>query len=108
VDTYEELLTLPSTRGEHALAVCIYKCVNMYECKCESMYACVCVCESRLYKCMCVCVCVRKRERVGVCLFTFTHTHIISDSWLPDNHGLLSNTKQVFRTHTVAVVFYIH
>lgn len=41
VDKYEELLTLLSTRGEHALAVCIYKCVHMYECKCESMYACV-------------------------------------------------------------------
>ncbi len=62
--------------------------------ECESI--CVRVCES-IYKCVCLSVCVR--ERVGVCLFTFTH--ILSDSWLRDNQGLLSNTNKVFQTHTV-------
>ncbi len=43
---------------------------------------------------------------MGVCLFTFTH--ILSDSWLQDNQGLLSNTKKVFQTHTVTLGVYVH
>ncbi len=54
----------------------------------------------------CVFKCVWERERVGVCLFTFTH--ILSDSWLQDNQGLLSNTKKVFQTHTVTLGVYVH